>query len=59
MRALDRKTRAVLREFGAHEAATSVERMYLHTGHHVDQADLIPKEQKALRKGRRGCLDAM
>ena len=30
MRGLDRKTRAVLREFGAHEAVASVERLYLH-----------------------------
>ena len=28
-------------------------------GHHVDQAGLIPNEKKALKKGRRGCLDAM
>lgn len=26
---------------------------------HVEQADLIPAEQKALRRGRLGCLDAM
>ena len=34
MRGLDRKTRAVLREFGAHEAAASVERFYLHRNEH-------------------------
>ena len=26
---------------------------------HVEAYDLIPHEQKALRKGRRGCLDAL
>ena len=34
MKALDRKTRAVLRKFGAHEAAASVERLYLHRNEH-------------------------
>lgn len=26
---------------------------------HVEKAEIIPKEQKALRKGQRGCLDAL